>query len=154
MRHRVFLLPPYEWAGASFSSFTAEHSKQIMHLLQKENHPIISSSAEILRKAVVYTIVHVNGNHWCALEVDVAMKRVLVFDPARKGGEGIPCEVKRAERLLAFLKTLGEKKSVSALKPTWKYQQALGGQQDLSVDQFNCAIISAEWVLYRIYNDV
>ena len=117
MRHRIFLLPPYEWGGVSLSSPSAEHANQIMHLLQKENHPIVSASADTLRRAVVYTIVNVNGNHWCAVEVDVATKRVLVFDPARRGGQDVPCETQVAERLLAFLKTLGEKNSVSALKP-------------------------------------
>ena len=154
LRHRVFLLPPYEWAGITDDAVAERHSRQIMDLLEKEKHPIVECEAQNLRKPIIYAVVNVNGSHWCSVEVDVATKRILVYDPAKKGGSEAACDVQYAQRLVQFLKLLGESKATSTLKPPWRYQQALGGQQNLAFDQFNCGVISTEWILFRIYSDV
>ena len=78
------------------------------------------------------------------VEVDVATKRIVEYDRAKKGGSEAVCDVQFAQRLVKFLKLLGESKATLTSKPPWRYKQALGGEQDLAFDQSICGVISTK----------
>ena len=149
----VFFLPPYPWTDSAAFGCSTYDPKVTYKLLKDIEHPLLELDSQSLRRSLVYRIANVHNSHWVALEECLATKRMVIYDPAVRGGVDLP-ESEICDRFISFFHELSVAQCVPWLAEPWRMRQTLGGQQELSKDSSNCGVMAAEWISFRIASDV